>query len=118
MSGRRSLTGPGPGEEIGIDRELILGREGDVALDDPEVQRRHAAVRPVPQGVEVEDLGSRNGTFVNGRRIAGKATIAEGATLRVGASELKIEIALPDVTRVRSARDAPTTLSTSPTPAI
>jgi suppressor of ftsI len=101
MTGLRSITGPGPGDSVEIDRELIIGREGDVAINDPEASRRHAAARPVPQGVELEDLGSQNGTFVNGRRIAGKVTLTESAAVRVGASELRIEIALPDVTRVR-----------------
>ncbi len=101
MSGLRSITGPGSGYSVEIDRELIIGREGDVAIDDPEVSRRHAAVRPVPQGVELEDLGSQNGTFVDGRRIAGKVTLTQSAAVRVGATELRIEIALPEVTRVR-----------------
>src|SRR5271165_1873304 len=95
MSGRRSIVGPRPGEIAEIDRELIIGREGDVTIDDPEVSRRHAAVRPVPEGVELEDLGSANGTFVDGGRIAGRTTLTESATVRVGASELRIEIALP-----------------------
>ena len=101
MSGRRSIVGPAPGAIVEIDRELIIGREGDVAIDDPEVSRRHAAVRPVPQGVELEDLGSANGTFVDGRRIVGRTTLTNSAAVRAGASELRIEIALPEVTRVR-----------------
>jgi FtsP/CotA-like multicopper oxidase with cupredoxin domain len=101
MSSRRSIAGPRAGEIVEIDRELIIGREGDVAIEDPEVSRRHAAVRPVPAGVELEDLGSSNGTFVDGRRIVGKTTLTKSASVRVGASELRIEIALPEATRVR-----------------
>jgi suppressor of ftsI len=107
MTGRRSLTGPGPGERVEIDRELILGREGDVALNDPEASRRHAAVRPVQQGVELEDLGSSNGTFVDGQRIAGKVTLTENAAVRIGTSELRVEIELPDVTKLRSVAETP-----------
>ena len=102
MTGRRSITGPGVGETVQIDRELIIGREGDLAINDPEASRRHAAVRPVPNGVELEDLGSQNGTFVDGRRIAGKVTLTESAALRIGSSQLRIEIVLPEVTRVRA----------------
>jgi suppressor of ftsI len=101
MTGRRSIVGPGPGEVAQIDRELIIGREGDVAIDDPEVSRRHAAVRPVSTGVELEDLGSANGTFLDGRRITGKTTLSASATVRVGSSELRIEIAVLEATRVR-----------------
>ena len=107
MTGRRSIVGPGPGEVAQIDRELIIGREGDVAIDDPEVSRRHAAVRPVAQGVEIEDLGSSNGTFVDGRRIAGRTALTASATVRVGASELRIEIAPLEATRVRPVAVAP-----------
>jgi suppressor of ftsI len=107
MTGRRSIVGPRPGEIAAIDRELVIGREGDVAIDDEEVSRRHAAVRPVPQGVELEDLGSSNGTFVDGRRIAGKTTLTASATVRVGASELRIEIAPLEATRVRPVAEQP-----------
>jgi suppressor of ftsI len=107
MTGRRSIVGPRPGEIAQIDRELVIGREGDIAIDDPEVSRRHAVVRPVPQGVELEDLGSSNGTFVDGRRIAGRTTLTTSATVRVGASELRIEIAPLEATRVRPVAVAP-----------
>ena len=49
-----------------------IGREGcDITLADPDVSRRHARVTPRGDTVVVEDLGSTNGTFVNGERIAG-----------------------------------------------
>jgi suppressor of ftsI len=119
MTGRRSIVGPGPGDTIEIDRELILGREGDVAIDDPEASRRHAAVRPVQQGVELEDLGSQNGTFVDGRRVVGRTTLTASAAVRIGKTDLRIEIALPEVTRVRpSAAVQPTEVSAPPTPAV
>ena len=115
MTDRRSIIGPQPGETTEIDRELILGREGDIVVDDPEASRRHAAVRPARQGVEVEDLGSRNGTLVDGHRVEGKLLVRESATLRVGATDLRIEISLPDVTRVRKVPEArPTAISSRP----
>jgi FtsP/CotA-like multicopper oxidase with cupredoxin domain len=95
----------GPGDQVReIDGELILGREGvDVVVSDPEVSRRHAALRPVDGGVEVEDLGSSNGTFVDGQRVTDKVTVTRNATLRVGETELALEIDVPQVTRVRGA---------------
>ena len=50
---------------------LVLGREpeGDgLPLEDPEASRRHAVVEPTPDGWTVRDLGSHNGTYVDGVR--------------------------------------------------
>jgi FtsP/CotA-like multicopper oxidase with cupredoxin domain len=100
----RRLRGPGGGDVRDIDRDIVIGRaDADVEIDDPEVSRRHAVVRPVPEGVEVEDLGSSNGTFVDGQRIRDKLTTARPATLRVGRTELRIEVEEPAVTKVRGA---------------
>ncbi|HEY8377959.1 MAG TPA: FHA domain-containing protein, partial [Nannocystis sp.] len=54
-----------------LDRaEITIGREGcDVTLPSLLVSRRHAVVRAVGEGHEVRDLGSANGTFVNGQRV-------------------------------------------------
>src|ERR687892_267511 len=74
-----------------LGRELTLGREDtDVVLDDPGVSRRHAALRLEGDGVVVEDLGSSNGTFVNGRRIDGPVEIGEGDDVRRGATEIGV----------------------------
>ena len=60
------------GRRIEVSRELVIGRENvDVEIDDAELSRRHVAVRPKDGGLEVEDLGSRNGTRVDGTRIDG-----------------------------------------------
>jgi FHA domain len=85
-------SGPAQGTVVDIDRELVLGREGDVALDDREVSRRHVAVRPVEGGVQVEDLGSANGTFVDGRRISGAVTVADSGRLRIGVTEIELRV--------------------------
>jgi hypothetical protein len=70
----------GGGErELAVGEELTIGREGaDLTLaDDDEVSRDHAALRALPDGgVEVRDLGSRNGTFVDGTRIEEQATLS------------------------------------------
>ena len=88
--------GPLAGERFPIESEVSLGREGaDITLDDPEVSRRHAAVRPVDGGVEVTDLGSSNGTFVNDERIDGPKRLAAGDAIRVGRTSLEIEVAVP-----------------------
>src|SRR3954467_14403262 len=100
----RRLRGPGPDDVREIERDIVIGRtEGDIQVDDQEVSRRHAVIRPVPEGVEVEDLGSSNGTFVDGTKVEGKRTVAQNATVSVGGTDLRLEIELPQVTRVRQA---------------
>jgi DNA-binding NtrC family response regulator len=70
--------------------DVQIGREGHVAeplaLADSEVSRRHAAVEvdPATGSCAITDLGSRNGTFVNGARLAERRVLADGDVLRVG----------------------------------
>ncbi len=81
--------GAGAGSEHPVHGELILGREqgtADLVLDDPGVSRRHARVLPDHDGVVVEDLGSSNGTYVNGQRISGPVELGAGDELQVGAT--------------------------------
>jgi len=83
------------GRRIEVSRELVIGRENvDVEIDDAELSRRHVAVRPKEGGLEVEDLGSRNGTRVDGTRIDGPTRIRHGAVLSVGMTVFAVE-ALP-----------------------
>jgi pSer/pThr/pTyr-binding forkhead associated (FHA) protein len=82
------------GDEHPVDGELILGREqgsADLVIDDPGVSRRHARVLPDDDGVIVEDLGSSNGTFVNGKRISGPVELAADDQVQLGATVLSIE---------------------------
>jgi pSer/pThr/pTyr-binding forkhead associated (FHA) protein len=80
------------GRRIEVSRELVIGRENvDVEIDDAELSRRHVAVRPTDGGLEVEDLGSRNGTRVDGTRIDGPTRIRHGAVLSVGMTTFAVE---------------------------
>lgn len=64
---------------------MTIGRaECDVELNDPDVSRRHAILRQVDDGLAIEDLGSKNGTFVNDRRISGIVRVAAGDRVRFG----------------------------------
>ena len=86
--------GPLAGQRLELDTELVIGREGaPVTIDDSELSRRHAAVRPVMGGFEVEDLGSLNGTFVNGNRINVPTRVSGGDSIKVGQSVLELEAA-------------------------
>ena len=85
-----SLTG----QRLELEGELVIGREGvALTIDDPELSRRHAAVRPVDGGFEVEDLGSLNGTFVNGQRIEGPTKLSGGDTIKLGQNVLELAVA-------------------------
>ena len=98
MATLRITTGPAQGQSIECNREVVIGREGvDLVIDDEEASRRHAAVRPGPGGIEVEDLGSLNGTFVDGARIGGVTTLRSSAKLRIGRTEFALEGAAADL---------------------
>jgi len=65
------------------------GDDVDVCLDDPKLSRRHASVTRVGTIVEIQDHGSRNGTFVNGARVETSA-LAPGDIVRVGDTLLEL----------------------------
>ena len=70
-----------------------MGRENaDVTVSDQEVSRRHLAVRPHEDGVELEDLGSTNGTFVDGARLSAVVVVSSSARVILGETELEIEV--------------------------
>jgi pSer/pThr/pTyr-binding forkhead associated (FHA) protein len=69
-----------------------IGRatRADFIMDAPLVSRLHCRLEATADGLEVTDLSSTNGTFVNGRRIE-RARLKDGDRLRVGRVELSIE---------------------------
>jgi pSer/pThr/pTyr-binding forkhead associated (FHA) protein len=74
--------------------ETLIGRDPacDLVLSDITVSRRHAAVRQDGNTVVVSDLGSSNGTFVNGEPIADATRVEAGDVIRLGAAELGIRV--------------------------
>ena len=90
-------SGPRAGERIELVGELVVGRENaDVTVNDDEVSRRHLAVRPHEDGVELEDLGSTNGTFVDGARLSAVVVVSSSARVVLGETELEIEVEEPE----------------------
>jgi hypothetical protein len=84
-NGRSFPTGPVP---------LTLGRgkENDVPLADDEfASGRHARIESQRDGVWILDLGSTNGTFVNGTRLDGRRLLKEGDVVQIGDTELRFE---------------------------
>ena len=79
--------GPTPGKTYSISKsELFIGRDikSDIVLNVSEVSRRHARVSLQEGGYILEDLGSTNGTFVNGQRLVGPHLLLPGEIVRLG----------------------------------
>jgi FHA domain-containing protein len=74
------------------DNGIVMGRGTgcDIVLDGDDVSRRHAKAMPTDDAVIVEDLGSHNGTFVNGERIEGPSRLGHGDVFTVGSHELRV----------------------------
>jgi hypothetical protein len=72
----------------------VLGRsrEADLVIDDPNVSRRHAEVRPSGGSWIVRDLGSTNGVKVNGRRIEGPQSLKPGDEIVLGTAHVTFEL--------------------------
>lgn len=109
MGSERGKTGAGPphgavatvlsgfyeGLEVAIDRERIVigrGRKADLALAEATISRAHAAIGFDAEGFFVEDLGSTNGTMVNGARITRQRLKSEDEIVM---GKLRIGVSLP-----------------------
>jgi DNA-binding winged helix-turn-helix (wHTH) protein len=80
-NGRESLLAEG---------EHLIGRDSDVAitLSSPSVSRRHARLVVAGDVTTVEDLGSKNGTYLRGQAVTSPTPLADGDRIRIGAFEL------------------------------
>lgn len=91
------VSGQLSGIEIPVGGQVVIGRNAqvaDVIVDqDTEISRRHASFSPAAGGLTVEDLGTTNGTLVNGRRIAGAVALNEADRVQMG--ETIVEVRLP-----------------------
>ncbi len=80
-------TGPNPGLVFDLTKEVtVLGRDvsNDIVLGDAEVSRTHARLTRTPGGYVLEDLGSTNGSFVNGDRLAAPRVLNPGDLVGFG----------------------------------
>ena len=85
------VRGGPPGARFDLREDAIIGRvDAGILLEDDEVSRYHAIIRVGDSGADITDLGSTNGTFVDGRRLTGRAHLAEGSVIRVGRTELRV----------------------------
>lgn len=82
----------GGGRVRGEQGIITIGRDTHCEvciLGDAGVSRRHASLKLLPTAIKLQDLGSRNGTFVEGRRLTGAALLSGGEAVRVGTTELR-----------------------------
>ena len=90
----RVTSGPAAGTTIDLHGEFTFGRdmpEAGALGGDPEISRKHARITTAPSGeLLVEDLGSTNGTFVNGHKIEAPTPIRSGDRVELGGSVLEL----------------------------
>jgi FHA domain len=88
------VAGKAVGMSILVEEELLIGRHAEGAGrlgEDEEMSRSHARVSMDSSGsFAIEDLGSTNGTFVNGLRISALQTLREGDTIEIGGTTLVV----------------------------
>jgi DNA-binding winged helix-turn-helix (wHTH) protein len=86
-AGRRLPLQPG---------ENILGRDEEgIQIDSPTVSRRHACIRVSSTDAVIEDLGSKNGTFVRGERVAAPVPLKDGDEIRIGSVVSYFRMTMP-----------------------
>jgi pSer/pThr/pTyr-binding forkhead associated (FHA) protein len=91
----RVLRGFYEGLEVPIDQDWMVigrGRSADVVIAEPTISRAHAAIGYDGEGFFMQDLGSTNGTRVNGKREA-RAALQDADELQLG--KLRLQIVLP-----------------------
>jgi len=84
------VSGPDGGQRFPLGPNSRVGRatDNEIALRDNQVSRHHAAISFTGAGYVITDLGSANGTWVNGQRIAQPTPLRPGDNIRIGTDQL------------------------------
>jgi len=84
-------SGPGKGQTFTLAKpRVILGRQGsDVALNDPEISRHHCVLEVRENYINLKDMDSTNGTFMDEERVRA-AMLQNGSEFRVGTSVIRV----------------------------
>jgi pSer/pThr/pTyr-binding forkhead associated (FHA) protein len=84
----------GEGNMLEVTAPTVIGRDATSGIrleHDEFVSARHARIEPRPEGALVDDLGSLNGTFVNGSKVKRAKVAKAGDVIKVGATELQVQ---------------------------
>lgn len=87
----------GNNREIELSRETVLGREEscDLCIQDDRISRKHTLVTVQPNGLLVEDLGSANGTFLNGKRVVSPILCKAGDKITCASVDFVVKVIQP-----------------------
>jgi predicted component of type VI protein secretion system len=101
--------------------ETLLGRSPycSIVLSDARCSREHAALRVTAAGPTIQDLGSRNGTRVNGELLTGVQQLVAGDRIEIGSQSIELEVAGQPTARRHSlsvTHDGPPPVSEDETP--
>lgn len=102
----RGVSGAAFGKTYPVPQQVVIGRQQDCDISVPseEISRRHASVKPTPDGLMVEDLGSSNGTYINGKRVQ-KGVLKPGDELRL--DQIRFMLIAPGMEIPRASAAAP-----------
>src|SRR6266568_569104 len=85
----------GGGRYVQSERRIGRGEQNDLRLNDASVSRHHAFLRRVDGRYLLSDVGSQNGTFVNGRQVHAPSALQSGDRIRAGTTELTFHLDVP-----------------------
>lgn len=106
----RFKSGPRAGQRVRLRSETVIGREDvDLNLEDREISRKHAVIRPTDDGFVIEDVGSLNGTFLNGGAVRSATSLSHGDVIELGQSKVEVvfeRTAVPQATPPAVKEDA------------
>jgi predicted component of type VI protein secretion system len=110
------VEGTGAGRMVALAGPVTVGRAGDadLVLADELVSRHHARITPSGSGAIVEDLGSRNGTFVNGEAVPGPTHLTPGDQLQLGVTLVELRSAIQIAERPSAVHRVPPPLAVPP----
>jgi pSer/pThr/pTyr-binding forkhead associated (FHA) protein len=110
------IEGPDAGKRQEITAPIVVGRDpgSDFVLDDEQTSRRHARITPAADHAVIEDLGSRNGTFIDNSELQAPARLDPGDELLIGVSVIALRTASDLAGRPTAVRPVPPGLAVAP----